>query len=173
MTRYHIYLGAPPRPTNSGKWRFWLGALHKNEQIIISLLVGGGYPQHVPFGLPPRMPGSHFWRFFRSGFPTKRWFIILVVTGILGGGVVPTYTHQERIDIDGYRLKKLWCISLSWALYPNPPFLGSGSTFTTGCNGLMPQSLASQQASQIHFCRQDLGHFCHGRFRDSAYILES
>ena len=24
------------------------GALHKNEQIIISLLVGGGYPQDKP-----------------------------------------------------------------------------------------------------------------------------
>ena len=26
-----------------------LGALHKNEQIIISLLVGGGYPQDIPY----------------------------------------------------------------------------------------------------------------------------
>ena len=37
-----------PRPTNSGKWRFIGGpSYHKDEQIIISLLVGGGYPQSI------------------------------------------------------------------------------------------------------------------------------
>ena len=39
-----ITWGYPP-PTNSGvREGLWV-ALHKNEQIIISLLVGGGYPQ--------------------------------------------------------------------------------------------------------------------------------
>ena len=35
-----------PRPTNSGKWRFYRGPFIKmNRLYIISLLVGGGYPQ--------------------------------------------------------------------------------------------------------------------------------
>ena len=36
-----------PRPTNSGRWRFFSGA-HKNEEIInFTGIVGGGYPQNI------------------------------------------------------------------------------------------------------------------------------
>ena len=43
---------------NSGKWRF-IGGLHKNEQIIISLLVGGGYPQDMLWIITRWAPTSH------------------------------------------------------------------------------------------------------------------
>lgn len=44
VTQKIYHLGAPPRPTNSGlREGLGPGALHK--QIIISLFVGGGYPQ--------------------------------------------------------------------------------------------------------------------------------
>ena len=40
--RCSLWLGGIPGPLESeGLW----GALHKNEEIIISLLVGGGYHQ--------------------------------------------------------------------------------------------------------------------------------
>jgi len=29
--------------------KVYRGPLHKNEQIIVSLFVGGGYPQEIPF----------------------------------------------------------------------------------------------------------------------------
>ena len=44
VTQKIYHLGAPPRPTNTGlREGLGPGALHK--QIIISLFVGGGYPQ--------------------------------------------------------------------------------------------------------------------------------
>ena len=45
---YEVYIWGYPRPTNSGvREGFGWGALRKNERIIISLLVGGGYPKGV------------------------------------------------------------------------------------------------------------------------------
>ena len=45
-----LCLGGNPWPTNSGvREGLVRGALHKNEQIIISLLVGGGYPPNYVF----------------------------------------------------------------------------------------------------------------------------
>ena len=60
--RRTIYWGYP---TNSGfREGFLGGALHQNEQIIISsLLVGGGYPQTI-------------WVFPKIGVPQNGWFIM-------------------------------------------------------------------------------------------------
>ena len=47
--QYDIYLGGISDPPTVEFVKVYRGADHKNEQIIISLLVGGGYPQHLPF----------------------------------------------------------------------------------------------------------------------------
>ena len=55
---------------------------------------------------PPR--NSHWRWMFRSGFPTKNG-IILVVTGILGGGVLPRYIVAISLD----QFPGLLCISVN------------------------------------------------------------
>ena len=42
----YIIFGGIPGPLTVESEGLW-GALHKNEQVIISLLVGGGYPQYM------------------------------------------------------------------------------------------------------------------------------
>ena len=46
------------------------------------------------FGLPPTQDSSHKWR-FRLGFPTKRCFIILVVTASWAARLDPTDTLRK------------------------------------------------------------------------------
>ena len=59
-----------PRPTNSGVCEgffIYRGALHKNDQTIISLLVGGGYPQGIY--LPYR--STNYWHVGTVNIPDR------------------------------------------------------------------------------------------------------
>ena len=72
---FRIHLEGIPGPTNSGKWRFiYEGSLHRNEQIISSLLVGRGYPPRFTFipHMRALVSGQKPWCHSRF----KRWVIL-------------------------------------------------------------------------------------------------